>query len=175
LPNYLNDLKLLNKIDLSYNNFQGEIPKASIFNNATVVSLDGNPGLCGGTMDLHMPSCHIVSRRARIVSYLVKILIPIFGFMSLMLIVYFLVLENNTSRRAALSHLSFGEHFENVTYNDLEQATKDFSESNLIGRGSYGLVYSGKLKESKTEVAIKVFDLEMQGAERSFLAECEAL
>ncbi|AQK53601.1 LRR receptor-like serine/threonine-protein kinase EFR [Zea mays] len=175
LPDYLNDLKLLNKIDLSYNNFQGEIPKASIFDNATVVSLDGNPGLCGGTMDLHMPSCPTVSRRATIISYLIKILIPIFGFMSLLLLVYFLVLEKKTSRRAHQSQLSFGEHFEKVTYNDLAQATRDFSESNLIGKGSYGTVYSGKLKESKTEVAVKVFDLEMQGAERSFLAECEAL
>jgi Leucine-rich repeat (LRR) protein len=175
LPDYLNDLKLLNKIDLSYNNFQGEIPKASIFDNTTVVSLDGNPGLCGGTMDLHMPSCPTVSRRATIISYLIKILIPIFGFMSLLLLVYFLVLEKKTSRRAHQSQLSFGEHFEKVTYNDLAQATRDFSESNLIGRGSYGTVYSGKLKESKTEVAVKVFDLEMQGAERSFLAECEAL
>jgi hypothetical protein len=126
-------------------------------------------------MDLHMPSCPTVSRRATIISYLIKILIPIFGFMSLLLLVYFLVLEKKTSRRAHQSQLSFGEHFEKVTYNDLAQATRDFSESNLIGRGSYGTVYSGKLKESKTEVAVKVFDLEMQGAERSFLAECEAL
>ena len=70
---------------------------------------------------------------------------------------------------------SFGEHFGKVTLSDLTQATQDFSESNLIGRGSYGSVYRGKLKESKMEVAVKVFDLEMRGAERSFVAECEAL
>jgi len=70
---------------------------------------------------------------------------------------------------------SFGEHFGKVTLSDLTQATRDFSESNLIGRGSYGSVYRGKLKESKMEVAVKVFDLEMRGAERSFIAECEAL
>ncbi|KAL5668657.1 hypothetical protein ACJX0J_020878, partial [Zea mays] len=76
-----------------------------------------------------------------------------------------------TSRRAYRSELSYGEHFEKVTYNDLAQATRDFLESNLIGRGSYGSVYRGKLKESKMEVAVKVFDLEMRGAERSFLLE----
>ncbi|XP_066341988.1 receptor kinase-like protein Xa21 [Miscanthus floridulus] len=70
---------------------------------------------------------------------------------------------------------SFGEHFGKVTLSDLTQATRDFSESNLIGGGSYGSVYRGKLKESKMEVAVKVFDLEMRGAERSFVAECEAL
>lgn len=175
LPASLNDLKLLTKLDLSYNNFQGQIPRNGIFDNGTVVSLNGNPGLCGGAMDLRMPSCHVDSRRARHVNYLVKILIPIFGFMSLLLLVYLLVLEKKTSRRADLSQLSFGEHFEKVSYNDLAQATRDFSESNLIGRGSYGSVYSGKLKENKMEVAVKVFNLEMRGAERSFLAECEAL
>jgi Leucine-rich repeat (LRR) protein len=173
LPDYLNDITF-SKLDLSYNNFQGEIPQNGIFDNATVVLLDGNPGLCGGAMDFHMRSCH-VSRRSRTANYLIKILIPVFGFMSLILLVYFLVLEKKTSTRESASQLSFGEHFEKVTYNDLAQATKDFSEGNLIGRGSYGSVYRGKLKESKMEVAVKVFDLQMPGAERSFLSECEAL
>jgi Leucine-rich repeat (LRR) protein len=172
LPNYLNDLKLLNKIDLSYNNFHGEIPKAGILDNSTLVSLDGNSGLCGGAMNLHMPSCHTISRRARTISDLVKILIPMFGLMSLLHLVY-LVFGKKTSRRPHLSQRSFGEHFEKVTYNDLAKATRDFSEYNLIGRGSYGSVYSGKLKE--VEVAVKVFNLEMQGADKSFLVECETL
>ncbi|KAJ1279982.1 hypothetical protein BS78_04G197200 [Paspalum vaginatum] len=174
LPSILSDLHSLSKLDLSYNNFQGEIPTTGVFDNATIVSLDGNPGLCGGAMDLHMPSCHIDSGRADRANYLIKILIPIFGFMSLVLLFYFLFLEKKT-RRANNLEQSFGEHFEKVTYNDLAQATREFSESNLIGRGSYGSVYRGKLKESKMEVAVKVFDLEMRGAERSFLAECEAL
>jgi hypothetical protein len=124
---------------------------------------------------LDMPSCHFDSRRATIVCYLAKLLFPISGFTCLLLLVYVLFFKKKTSRRAHLPQLSFGEHFVKVTYNDLAQATGGFSESNLIGRGSYGSVYSGKLMEIKIEVAVKVFDLEMQGAETSFLAECEAL
>jgi len=175
MPGFLSDLDLLTKLDLSYNNLQGQIPTDGIFGNATIVSLDGNPRLCGGATDLHMPSCHVRSTRARTVNYLIKILIPIFGFLSLMLLVYFLLADKRISRRAHLVQLSFGEHFEKVTFQDLAQATKDFSEVNLIGKGSYGSVYRGKLKESKTEVAVKVFNLQMPGAERSFLSECEAL
>lgn len=174
LPAVLNDLKLLTKLDLSYNNFEGEIPRNGIFDNSTVVSLDGNAGLCGGAMTLRMRPCP-VSHRAISVNRLIKILIPIFGFMSLILLIYFLLLGKKRSRRTSLSEPSFGEHFEKVSYNDLAQATRDFSEFNLIGRGSYGSVYRGKLKESKIEVAVKVFDLEMHGAERSFMSECEAL
>jgi Leucine-rich repeat (LRR) protein len=174
MPTFLSGLNL-SKLDLSYNNFQGQIPRTGVFNNPTIVSLDGNPELCGGAMDLHMPPCHDTSKRVGRSNLLIKILIPIFGFMSLVLLAYFLLLEKRTSRRESRLELSYCEHFETVTYNDLAQATRDFSESNLIGRGSYGSVYRGKLKESKIEVAVKVFDLKMRGAERSFLSECEAL
>lgn len=174
LPTFLNDLDLT-KLDLSDNNFQGVIPTTGVFSNAKAVSLIGNSGLCGGTMDLHMPSCHDVSRKAGRVNYLVKILIPIFGVMSLIILVYFLLVEKRTSRSHFNYQPSFGEHFDKVTYKDLAQATRDFSELNLIGRGSYGSVYRGKLKESKMEVAVKVFNLEMRGAEKSFLSECEAV
>ncbi|CAD6250305.1 unnamed protein product [Miscanthus lutarioriparius] len=175
LPAFLNDLKTITKLDIPYNNFQGEVPTNGVFANATIISLDDNPGLCGGATDLHFRSCHVMNKKGRAVNYLIKILIPIFGFMSLVLLVYFVLLERKRSRAYMSSEQSFGEHFEKVTFSDLTQATRDFSESNLIGRGSYGLVYRGKLKESKMEVAVKVFDLEMRGAERSFVAECEAL
>jgi len=71
--------------------------------------------------------------------------------------------------------LSFGKKFSRVSYKDLAQATGNFSESNLIGRGSYGSVYRGKLTQAKIQVAIKVFDLDMRFAYSSFVSECEAL
>lgn len=172
IPAALNGLPLI-ELDLSYNHLQGPIPRSGIFENATAVSLEGNWGLCGGPMDLRMPSCK--ARKSGRQYYLIKILIPIFGFMSLLLLVYFLFVEKRMTRRKYLSMPFSGENFLKVTYNDLAQATMNFSETNLIGRGSYGLVYKGKLKETKMEVAVKVFNLEMGGAEKSFLAECEAL
>jgi len=120
-------------------------------------------------MDLHMPSCANTSKKTERGYYLIRVLIPILGFMSLMLLVYLLFLVKKMPRQQ-VSLNSFGENFLKVSYNDLAQAT-----SNLIGRGSYGSVYRGKLKESKMEVAVKVFDLEMGGAEKSFLKECEVL
>lgn len=54
-----------------------------------------------------------------------------------------------------------------VSYEDLAQATGNFSKSNIIGRGSYGSVYRGKLTQVKTQVAIKVFDLEMRCGDKS--------
>ncbi|KAF0934302.1 hypothetical protein E2562_024763 [Oryza meyeriana var. granulata] len=163
------------KLDLSYNQLQGKIPRIGIFENATAVSLEGNLGLCGGAMDFHMPSCTAASKKVEKQYYLITILIPIFGFMSLILLVYFLLTVKKMPRSKYSESHSFGENFPKVSYKDLAQATMNFSESNLVGRGSYGTVYRGKLKETKVEVAVKVFDLDMQGAEKSFLSECEAL
>lgn len=162
-------------IDLSYNRLQGGIPTNGIFENTTAVSLNGNWGLCGGVTGFHMPPCLHVSERSKRSYYLIRVLIPTFGFMSLLLLVYFLFLLKKRSRKSYLSSQDFGENFPKVSYNDLAQSTRNFSESNLIGKGSCGSVYRGRLKEPDMEVAVKVFNLEMRGAERSFMSECETL
>ncbi|CAO2039649.1 unnamed protein product, partial [Urochloa humidicola] len=177
IPAYLKDLESLTKLDLSFNNFQGEIPRDGVFNNAAIVSLGSNPGLCGGAMDFHEPSCRLVCRREKgIINYLVEILVPIFGFMSLIMLIYVTIHgKTHTPRRSDLSLLSFGKKFPRVSYKHLAQATGNFSESNLIGRGSYGSVYTGKLTQAEFQVAIKVFNLETKFAAKSFVSECEAL
>ncbi|XP_052135585.1 probable LRR receptor-like serine/threonine-protein kinase At3g47570 isoform X2 [Oryza glaberrima] len=173
IPIALTDLQY-STIDLSFNRLQGKIPADGIFENTTAVFLDGNRGLCGGATGFHMPSCPHVSGRTKRSYYLIRVLIPIFGFMSLVLLVFLFLLKKR-SRKPYLSSQAFGQNFPIVSYNDLAQCTGNFSESNLIGKGSCGSVYRGKLKEPNMEVAVKVFDLEMRGAERSFMSECETL
>jgi serine/threonine protein kinase len=126
-------------------------------------------------MVLHMPPCHVASRIVGSATLLIKNIDPNIWVHVSRIAGVVLLLEKRTSRRAYRSEQSYYEHFEKVTYNDLAQATHDFLESNLIGRGSYGSVYQGKLKEGRMEVAVNFFDLEIRGAGRSFLSECEAL
>jgi serine/threonine protein kinase len=78
-------------------------------------------------------------------------------------------------KRNKLSLPSFSSKFPKVSYNDIARATCGFSASNLIGKGTYSSVYKGKLFQGRTMVAIKVFRLETRGAQKSFIAECNAL
>ncbi|CAI8590983.1 unnamed protein product [Vicia faba] len=61
-----------------------------------------------------------------------------------------------------------------ISYGELVQATGGFSESNLLGKGGCGSVYQGMLSNGKM-VAVKVLDLKLEVASRSFDAECKAM
>lgn len=175
IPMALDNLQFLTQLDLSDNNLKGEVPTNGVFKNSTAISLNNNCGLCGGLPDLHMPPCYTVSRRKQIQYHLVRVLIPVFGIISFLLLIHFLLPERKKSSGKYLSRLSFGKNFPKISYNDLTRATSGFSESNLIGRGSYGSVYKGKIAQAKMQVAIKVFDLEMRCADKCFISECDVL
>ena len=51
--------------------------------------------------------------------------------------------------------------------------TEGFSERNLIGMGAYGSIYKALINGSN--VAVKVFNLQIEGAFGSFDIECEVL
>ncbi|THF93949.1 hypothetical protein TEA_017639 [Camellia sinensis var. sinensis] len=74
------------------------------------------------------------------------------------------------------STLSLVNQHPNISYAELLQATEGFSSRNLIGKGSYGSVHKGILNcETIRAIAVKVLNLQVRGASKSFLAVCEAL
>lgn len=58
---------------------------------------------------------------------------------------------------------------------ELNIATKNFSQSELIGRGGMGSVYKGTLRPSGTVVAVKRIRHESKGGEQGFLAEASSI
>ncbi|ONI27182.1 LOW QUALITY PROTEIN: hypothetical protein PRUPE_1G072900 [Prunus persica] len=57
IPDFLGKFRALNHLNLSYNDFEGELPKEGIVSNASGLSVLGNHRLCGGIPQLLLPAC----------------------------------------------------------------------------------------------------------------------
>ncbi|XP_030950077.1 protein BRASSINOSTEROID INSENSITIVE 1-like [Quercus lobata] len=61
-----------------------------------------------------------------------------------------------------------------ILYQELSPGTNNFCESNLLGKGGFGSVYKGILSDG-TIIAVKVLNLQLEGAFKSFDVECKVL
>ncbi|XP_058111610.1 putative receptor-like protein kinase At3g47110 [Magnolia sinica] len=177
IPKYLEKLAL-ESLNLSFNNFKGEVPKQGVFGNANQVSVLGNNKLCGGIPELNLPQCSCQASKkwrkslASKVKISVVVVVPCLMLVSCIFATLYWVRK---SRRKPVDVPSAEDPFITISYAELFKATDGFSSANLVGTGSFGAVYKGALDRDGTMVAVKVFNLQQQGALRSFMAECEAL
>jgi LRR receptor-like serine/threonine-protein kinase FLS2 len=81
--------------------------------------------------------------------------------------------ESKTQLPSLFSTLPLSKH-RMISYQELCQGTNNFCESNLLGAGGFGSVYKGLLLDG-TVVAIKVLNLQLAGAFKSFDVECKVL
>ena len=175
IPMFLGDLPFLTYLNLSFNELEGEVP--SVKANVTI-SVEGNYNLCGGVPKLHLPICVTSSTGEKRKRPAAKLLVPvIIGITSLSLLAFFVIilLRRKKSRNDVSYTQSFNNQFLRISFADLHKATEGFSESNMIGVGSYGSVYKGILDQNGTAIAVKVFNLPRKGASKSFMSECKAL
>ncbi|KAL2467613.1 Leucine-rich repeat protein kinase family protein [Forsythia ovata] len=160
IPRFLGELPLVN-LNLSFNRLQEEVPILGVFENKTAVSVDGNNELCGGIADLKLPPCSSTNSK--------KKNFPTHAS------AYLYTDEEESARDLPSSILSLEGQFLRLSYADLLKATNGFSEANLIGAGRFGSVYKGILDDGQTLVAVKVLNLHIKGASKSFISECNAL
>ncbi|KAM7469497.1 hypothetical protein LguiA_007680 [Lonicera macranthoides] len=179
IPEDMEKLPYLQYLNLSFNELEGKVPKRGAFGNASAISILGNSKLCGGIEELKLPSCRInVKKPRRHLAF--KLVIIAFGAALLfVLIISSIFLRSRRRRKARNDPASLDSTLKRlfrISYHELYRATAGFSPQNLIGSGSFGFVYKGKLNPREEKlVAVKVLNLQKSGASKSFVTECRAL
>uniref|UniRef100_A0A2N9GI20 non-specific serine/threonine protein kinase n=1 Tax=Fagus sylvatica TaxID=28930 RepID=A0A2N9GI20_FAGSY len=175
IPEFLTKFSSLKHLNISYNDFEGKVPSKGIFANASEISIIGNDKLCGGVQELHLPACSKKNPRSSGKLLALKIVLPVtcMVIFALVLLHFFPIVKN--SRARALTPPAFEDCQLRISYAELLKSTNGFSENNLIGLGSFGSVYKGVLSGNGAIVAVKVLNLQQQGASKSFINECDAL
>ncbi|KAK3152487.1 hypothetical protein QOZ80_2BG0159630 [Eleusine coracana subsp. coracana] len=179
IPEILGSLRGLSSLNLSFNKLQGGVPEEGIFLNVTAILIAGNDGLCGGIPQLKLPPCsnHINKKTSR---KLTIVLAASICSALLFLALLFALSTFYKKRWKAISNvqrLDISEQFVRVSYAELASATNGFAFENLVGTGSFGSVYKGRMRDNGQHViiAVKVLNLMQHGASQSFVAECETL
>ncbi|CAL5391092.1 unnamed protein product [Camellia sinensis] len=176
IPKSLETQSHLSSLNFSFNKLRGQIPNKGPFANFTIQSFMSNEALCGAPK-FQVPPCHTSSfhhLREKRVALALYILLPT---ASVLLATTFVFLFIKCRRRNKTpSNVDVLPRITppRITYQQLFRATNGFSKSNLLGMGSFGSIYKA-IVEDTTVLAIKVFNLQVKGAFKSFEVECEIM
>ncbi|KAJ4718846.1 Receptor-like protein kinase [Melia azedarach] len=178
IPKSMEKLSYLKYLNLSFNRLEGEIPREGSFINFTAKSYMGNELLCGSP-NLQVPPCKrskiSTHRKSKKKVLVLGIVLPLST--AFILSLGFVLVSRFRKRSTQLpthTNMSPEATRRRFSYLELLRATERFSESNLIGMGSFGSVYKARFQDGM-EAAVKVFHLQFEGAFKSFDAECEVM
>ncbi|KAL2626829.1 hypothetical protein AAZX31_07G146200 [Glycine max] len=177
IPERLQNISVLEYFNASFNMLEGEVPTNGVFQNASAISVTGNGKLCGGVSELKLPPCPLKvkgkKRRKHHNFKLVVMIICLVLFLPILSCILGMYLIRKRKKKSSTN--SAIDQLPKVSYQNLNHATDGFSSQNLIGIGSHGSVYKGRLDSTEGFVAIKVLNLQKKGSNKSFVAECKAL
>ncbi|XP_031486608.1 receptor kinase-like protein Xa21 isoform X1 [Nymphaea colorata] len=173
IPESLASLKNLHFLDLSFNQLEGEIPNHGIFTKLNADSFKGNPALCGAPM-FQVRLCPTRSNRKTKARTIVACIVAGILVGTISCVLSLILCRRKRTKTRVPEDDSPRIERPIVSYLELSRATESFSEKNLLGSGSFGSVYRGTLHDG-TVVAVKVLNMHVEGANKTFDAECEVL
>ncbi|XP_022870739.1 probable LRR receptor-like serine/threonine-protein kinase At3g47570 [Olea europaea var. sylvestris] len=166
-------MKYLEYFNVSFNDLSGEIPNGGPFKNFTSEFFINNREFCGASQFKVKPCKSNRTRLSSKTTVLKYILPSIAVVLCLAISVAYLI--RCRSRNTLLAAQSTSPiTIKRISYDEVLNATNNFGEENLIDRGSIGSVYKGIFSDGMI-AAIKVFNIDLEGANRIFDTECQIL
>ncbi|XP_041993315.1 receptor kinase-like protein Xa21 [Salvia splendens] len=175
IPTALENLQFLTYFNVSFNKLSAEI---SPFRNFSYSLFASNEGLCSARDSPYVDRCKKKKKKKKKSERrIIVVVIASVTFVAL-LITFFSVLTWTTRRRRRRATEQPSSHdikdMERFSYQELKQATNDFSNEKLLGSGSFASVYLANF-DNGNHFAVKVFNLGREHASRSFERECYML
>nr|VDD52258.1 unnamed protein product [Brassica oleracea] len=172
----ISNLSTLQVLDFSNNSLIGPVPEFLAHMTSLKVIIEGNPGICSSA------SCATTNKKKTKTKTMV--IASVAASIFLILVIFLVILkrraklgrypnsdDDDNNLQQCNNQSSFSEMANNMfTYEDLAQATDNFSNVNLIGQGGFGYVHKGVLPDG-TEVAIKQLKAGRRQGERKFRVE----
>ncbi|XVF41907.1 hypothetical protein PTKIN_Ptkin01aG0318300 [Pterospermum kingtungense] len=170
IPSEIGRLSRLESLIIPNNSFGGTIP-ANLTHCSNLIRFNATRNKLAGNMPTELGNLLKLERLDISTNNLTGQLPVSLGNISTLQVIYLGVkLEPSSAFRLGDSVLM-------VSFHQLFKATVGFTSANLIGEGSFGRVYKGILDQNQERnvIAVKVMNLQEEGASRSFLTECKTL
>nr|CAB3460129.1 unnamed protein product [Digitaria exilis] len=187
------NLKAVEYLDLSHNNFTGSIPDALSQLPSLRVLYGNNPNLCTNVDSCKPP----IKKKSKLTIYIVAPVVLVAVIVSVVALLFLFLRrrrqgstsstnntvkpQNETPMSYATAPLSSGGaygqsslHLENrrFTYKELEMITNNFQR--VLGQGGFGKVYDGFLEDG-TQVAVRLRSESSNQGVKQFLSEAQIL
>ncbi|KAL3839056.1 hypothetical protein ACJIZ3_023647 [Penstemon smallii] len=176
IPMSLETLKYLDYFNVSFNELTGQIPDGGHFGNFTLELFIGNKGLCGASR-FNVKVCKGNTPKSSRRNLLLRYILPPIALIILVaaaIMIYLFKSHGKNSTLLCFSESNLGLKHKRISYCEILRATNNLDIANLVGKGSIGSVYKGTISK-EIIYAIKVLDLDVQGAFKSFDTECQIM
>lgn len=119
-----------------------------------------------------LPSLPGPKKKHRRLIIVISIIVFVFALISI-LIAFYTIRRFKNADVIEQWELEIGPH--RYSYHELKKGTRGFKESELLGRGGFGKVYKGVLRNSKAEIAVKRISHESKQGLREFVSEIASI